>query len=114
MRAMPQRVILLQPLAPAKPAPGAACNGCGVCCAAEPCPLGHWLSAGNRGPCQALSWDEASRRYHCGALAAPERWLSWLPRRWALGLARRWIAAGAGCDCDYEVQSGAPDEAGAR
>ena len=30
--------------APAKPPVGAPCNGCGVCCLLEPCPLGVLLS----------------------------------------------------------------------
>ena len=46
---MSQRVILLQPAAPAQPRPWAPpCNGCGTCCAAEPCPLGMLLIARRR------------------------------------------------------------------
>ena len=35
-----RQAIHLHALAPAKPHTGAACNGCGVCCAWQPCPLG--------------------------------------------------------------------------
>ena len=42
---MPHAVIHLHPSAPPKPAEGAACNGCGVCCAWQPCPLGVLASA---------------------------------------------------------------------
>jgi len=34
------RTIAIHAAAPAKPALGEPCNGCGVCCAAEPCPVG--------------------------------------------------------------------------
>jgi hypothetical protein len=100
---MSARVILLQPLAPAKPAPGEPCNGCGVCCAAEPCPLGQVLSRRRTGECVALHWRQAGGRYGCGVLDEPGRWLPILPSRWARALARRWIAAGQGCDSDLEA-----------
>ena len=100
---MTQRIIHLHPLAPAKPDPAQACNGCGVCCAAEPCPLGMWLSRRRSGACVALSWNATQQRYLCGALSEPKRWLPWLPRRWAAALTRRWIAAAKGCDSDLMV-----------
>lgn len=93
---MRPQIILLQPAAPAKPPPGAACNGCGACCATEPCPVGMLRSLRRRGACRQLRWDEASSRYHCGLMAdgAP---------RWLRRLAARWIAAGIGCDADLEL-----------
>lgn len=95
-RAMPQpRVIEIHPDAPPKPAEGAACNGCGVCCLAEPCPLGVLISRRRHGACSALRWDGA--RYLCGVLAArPQGLAGWL--------VRRWIAAGQGCDCSLEPE----------
>lgn len=92
-----QRVILIQPQAPPKPGFGAPCNGCGVCCLAEPCPVGMLLSLKRHGACVALRWDEAACRYVCGALlAAP----------WPVNkLMQRWIAAGAGCDADFEASA---------
>ena len=104
---MSGRVILLHPQSPPKPALGQACNGCGVCCAAEPCPLGQWLSRRRHGACQALIWDAGTHHYRCGALADPGRWLPWLPAGLAHRLARRWIAAGHGCDSDFVTQSAA-------
>lgn len=92
----PKRVIKLRLDAPPKPAPGAPCNGCGVCCMAEPCPLGVVLSRRLAGRCVALRWNGA--RYVCGALSArPGGWRAWL--------VRRWIAAGAGCDCTLQTQA---------
>ena len=100
---MQRRVIFLQARAPAKPPPGQACNGCGACCAAEPCPLGAIIGRQLRGPCAALAWEEAAARYRCGAVTAPERHLPWLPAGWARRLALRWIAAGSGCDADFHI-----------
>lgn len=101
------RTIAIHPEAPAKPAWGQPCNGCGVCCLAEPCPVGMLLSRRRRGACAALRWDEASRRYRCGALVAPAEVLP-APLRWAAPpfarVAHRLIAAGQGCDCDLELE----------
>jgi len=100
--------------APAKPKVGAPCNGCGVCCLLEPCPLGVLLSGFREGACRALQWQADSLQYRCGAITQPQAeltkrlpWvlrplvpgLAWLLRRWA----KRWVAAGIGCDCDVQV-----------
>jgi hypothetical protein len=100
---MQQRLILLRPEAPAKPQSGFPCNGCGWCCAAEPCPLGMLVSRRRRGACAALVWDDAQGLYRCGVLQEPARFLPWLPRAWARRLVQRWIAASRGCDADYET-----------
>lgn len=102
------QVIWLQPLAPAKPALGAACNGCGVCCSWQPCPVGMLLSRRRQGACTALLWQDRPRHYRCALVdGARQRWPA-LPR-WAEAalrrLARRWIAAGAGCDSTLQVQT---------
>lgn len=109
----PGRVVWIEPDAPAKPAWGAPCNGCGVCCLIEPCPIGLLLSRRRRGPCVALRWVEAERRYRCGAVAAPGEVLGWGQGPWGRGLSAlarpvlaRWIAAGRGCDCDAQVEPG--------
>ena len=113
---MATTLIYLHPAAPAKPAVGAACNGCGLCCAWQPCPLGMLVSGRRQGACDALRWDEGARRYHCALVSGPSDLWPRLPA--ALGrplqaLARRWIAAGAGCDCDAEVEAVLPDGTGA-
>jgi hypothetical protein len=106
---MAHRVIYLQPGAPPKPEAGAPCNGCGLCCAWQPCPLGMLVSRRRSGACAALAWSPPEQRYHCAMLSAPHqvwprlgRWAAPLIKR----LARRWIAAGLGCDCQAEVAAG--------
>lgn len=91
--------------APSKPALGAPCNGCGLCCLAVPCPLGMWISRRRTGACAALLWCEGELRYQCGLLVEPARFTGWRRPwllRWLSKLARRWIAAGVGCDADLE------------
>jgi hypothetical protein len=102
------QVIHIHPEASSKPALGAPCNGCGVCCLAEPCPLGQVVSRKRSGACDALRWDGAQRLYRCGVLSDTEGVLG--PRwRWAAPLlhrlAVRWIAAGVGCDASLQVEA---------
>jgi hypothetical protein len=102
---MPFKTIHIHPEAPPKPAVGAACNGCGVCCLAEPCPVGMLVSRRRHGACAALLWSDERSRYLCGVASDPARfmaprWLAALAGRFAL----RWIAAGQGCDCDLEPE----------
>ena len=97
------QVIRIHPDAPAKPPMGTACNGCGICCLAEPCPLGVLLSRRRVGPCRALRWDDAAAAYRCGAVTDARAVLPGWPASWVRRLALRWIAAGRGCDSDAEV-----------
>ena len=103
---MKQRVILLHTQAPAKPPTGQVCNGCGVCCTAEPCPIGMLLSRRTRGACVALIWQPQMQRYGCGVVTQTwpglPRWLANALR--ALG--KRWISAGTGCDCKLQTTQG--------
>ena len=107
--------IPIHPLAPAKVAVGAACNGCGVCCLFAPCPLGIVLSRRRRGACDALRWDAVLVQYRCGAITAPQGVLTQSLPNALRGLAPvlapvlrrvglRWIAAGIGCDSNLEVE----------
>lgn len=106
--------ISIQPEAPSKPIPGAPCNGCGICCLIEPCPLGIVLSKRRHGACVAVQWSESLNLYRCGALNAPEMVLrsllsrhlqGWIPVfSWALAfVAGRWIAVNQGCDSSVEL-----------
>jgi len=104
---MRQRIIHIAPQAPRKPLLGQPCNGCGICCIAEPCPLGMVLSGRRTGPCVALRWDATAQRYDCGAVPAQSSaradlsWWQRLRRRLVL----RWIGAGVGCDCAWEAEA---------
>lgn len=101
-----QQIITIHVDAPAKPALGEACNGCGVCCAAEPCPVSLTLLWPHQAPCRALIWNEAEHRYLCGMVSDPARFLRWLPDRFSLAASRlfkRWIAADTVCDADVEL-----------
>lgn len=108
-RAQPtqRRLLMLHVQAPPKPAAGAACNGCGVCCAWQPCPAGMLVSRRRHGACAALLWDAYAARYRCGLASGARALWPGLPRsveRALAQLARRWIAAGTGCDCDLEAE----------
>lgn len=111
--AMQHQVIHIHAEAPLKPALGAPCNGCGVCCLAEPCPVGVIVSRRRHEACKALVWSPADRRYFCGLLVGPvgdagteriERawWQRWARAAWR-GWARRMISAGSGCDASLVV-----------
>ena len=100
---MQHRVILLRADAPTKPPTGAICNGCGLCCAHQPCPMGMLLSRRRQGRCRALTWQSSQRRYVCGVLVQPRRWLPWLPAALGKRLATRWISAAEGCDAAVET-----------
>ncbi len=108
------QVIHLHARAPQKPAVGTPCNGCGVCCASEPCPVGMVLSGRRRGSCTALRWDQDQVRYRCAAVSAPAsvmphgtRWLAPVFAR----MARRWITAGSGCDATLSATNVTPSGA---
>lgn len=99
-------VILIHSDAPPKPQAGQPCNGCGVCCISEPCPVGVLASRRRHGRCDALKWSDAEARYRCGladgsALDLPAPWAAARPL--LARLARRFIAAGVGCDCELRV-----------
>lgn len=101
--------------APPKPLEGAPCNGCGVCCLTEPCPLGVLLSGRRHGACVVVQWDEGAQHYHCTAVTAPRAALSQALPAWLHGaapigavvlsrLASRWISQGTGCDSSVQIQ----------
>ena len=106
---MSSQVILIHPDAPPKPAEGRPCNGCGVCCASEPCPVGVLASRRRHGACAALAWSPVDGRYRCGLISAPADWLPHALRGAAPLLARlamRFVAAGRGCDSSVTVERG--------
>jgi hypothetical protein len=67
------------------------------------------ISRRRKGACDALVWSGEEAVYRCGLLVTPDRFvgaglLRWPPvqRLW-LRWARRVIAAGQGCDADFEA-----------
>jgi hypothetical protein len=97
------QTLTLHATAPPKPALGERCNGCGICCAAERCPVALLFLPHGGGSCAALEWDGEAGRYLCGMARRPANYIAWLPRSWE-GAAGRWfavrIAAGTACDFD--------------
>ena len=125
-----ETLVWIQPDAPAKPQVGAPCNGCGVCCLAEPCPLGMLLSRRRRGACVALQWHPAPvGAYRCGVLShrmaaehaarlrreahgGPFAGMRWAWQKAMLRWTVRQIGAGAGCDSDALASVAKPADAG--
>nr|WP_316638587.1 hypothetical protein [uncultured Roseateles sp.] len=101
------RIIHIRTAAPAKPELGEPCNGCGLCCLLEPCPVGILVSRRRQGACSALLWSDEQARYRCGMVVEPQQFLPWLPV-WLQPLAARWarrlISAGKGCDAALQIQ----------
>jgi hypothetical protein len=59
---------------PIKPAFGQPCNGCGYCCAAEPCGIAReFIGADDQGPCPALECEGG--RFSCGMIVRPLAYL---------------------------------------
>ena len=105
---MPQsQIIHLHRAAPDKPLEGQPCNGCGVCCASEPCPVGILVSRKLKGACRALFWSADEQRYRCGLIVEPQQYLPRSLRglsRFVARLAYRYISAGSGCDSTLQAQ----------
>ena len=98
--------VMVHALAPAKPMSGQPCNGCGVCCALNVCPLGRLVYFKIHGPCPGSHWIDELRRYRCSLLDGrqdPVRGQPTLVARWV----SRAIAAGRGCDFDASIE---PDQ----
>ena len=109
-----EHTIPIHPRAPAKAPEGAACNGCGVCCLFEPCPVGIFLTGRRSGACAAVRWDDSLGKYRCGAVVSTRevlqqalpigaRWLAAVLAPILRRIGLRWIAAGTGCDSQLEV-----------
>lgn len=87
--------------APEKAPHGSPCNGCGYCCAAEPCEIAVEMLGATAGPCPAMEFDAG--RFWCGLIRHPSRHMG-LPTDFADEVLGRIIAAalgaGRGCDAD--------------
>jgi len=103
---MQTQTIELHPLAPPKPDLGARCNGCGICCAAEPCPVAYIFLFQFKGRCRALLWQNEELRYVCGMVVSPDQYVPFLPKRSRALMGRFFasrIAADYGCDLAADV-----------
>ena len=106
MKGMSPQTVGLHPLFPSKPDYGACCNGCGVCCALEPCPVAYIFLLQFKGKCRALLWQDETNRYVCGMVVCPDRYLSLIPERLRERAGKFFasrIAAGMGCDFAAEI-----------
>ncbi len=104
---METQVIHIHKDAPDKPQLGAPCNGCGVCCLAEPCPVGQVMFLRRSGPCPAVAWQTNTNRYQCGMVIAPSLHHRLIPLwadRFLANMFQRWIAAGKGCDSSADIE----------
>jgi hypothetical protein len=54
---------------PNKPRYKEACNGCGICCAIELCPVGEMAFPGASAPCPALKLTPDGSRTYCQLVA---------------------------------------------
>lgn len=100
------QIIELHRLAPAKPALHAPCNGCGICCAAEPCPVAILFLFQRKGRCHALLWQEDQLRYVCGMVIQPARYSRLIPKSISEVMGKFFasrIAANIGCDSTIEI-----------
>lgn len=87
---------------PLKPAYGEPCNGCGFCCAAEPCGIAREFIPDHpeEGPCLAMEFDAG--RFVCGMIRQPGRYMGlpdWGDAHMGALFAEA-LGAGKGCDAD--------------
>ncbi|MGE8128941.1 hypothetical protein ACQKQD_18370 [Methylobacterium sp. NPDC080182] len=90
---------------PEKPRFGEPCNGCGYCCALQPCAIAQeYLGAEDVGPCPALLFDHQDDRFRCGMVVSPTRFMFLPPDAEAdliLGtMFAEMLAVGRGCDSE--------------
>jgi len=112
MIAPQQQTIELDAQAPSKPVLGAPCNGCGICCAAAPCPVAILFLFQRKGRCRALLWQVENARYVCGMVVQPDYFSRVIPtfsRQWAGAFFASRISAGTGCDADIEISEPEPE-----
>lgn len=86
-----------------KPAHGAPCNRCGLCCVATVCPLGRHVLNQAAGPCPALQQDAEGAS--CGLVADPMRFARQRTLTHGVEAMRQaavvLIGSGTGCDARF-------------
>jgi hypothetical protein len=85
-----------------KPAHGAPCNSCGLCCINALCPVGEAQFGMRPGPCPAIM-PQASGHVLCGLMADPARFAPEKVMRHGAaavsGSVKMLNGSGEGCDC---------------
>jgi hypothetical protein len=100
------QIIEIHPMAPHKPEFGTHCNGCGVCCAAEPCPVAFIFLFQFKGRCRALLWQNDTGRYVCGMVVCSDQYVKLIPKRFRESMGKYFatrIATEVGCDFEAEL-----------
>lgn len=87
-----------------KPNFGEACNGCGTCCKAVPCPVARDVIGAREGPCPALEFDDG--RHWCGLIRNAHKHIFGLEDKpWASEPIREMLLASGAwqgqCDSDW-------------
>lgn len=94
--------------APEYPGYGKPCNGCGFCCAAQPCGLAEEFLGAKEGPCPAMEF--ADGRFRCGLVAHPSDYLGFPDFGNELVGGMIAEALGIGKGCDSEIAAPVPPE----
>lgn len=84
---------------PAYPGYGQKCNGCGLCCIDQPCPVADNLRVWKDGKCKALQLVDGV--YRCGMMTTPDKFTKYVPknkRAEAAANIRRQLGSGVYCD----------------
>lgn len=86
-----------------KPQYGTPCNGCGLCCQNEICPLGEIVFPRAQAPCPALVID--GERYVCDLIANPQKFRPLKASIYGIAEMRdaAVIGVGAGIGCDARL-----------
>ena len=93
-----------------KPAYGQPCNGCGLCCIAQQCPLSLAIF-GKRGVCPALERGEG-KTLTCGLVRSTGDYVADLPAWGGAALSEAFgLLLGAGVGCDGTMGGEEPEAA---
>lgn len=89
---------------PEKAPYGHPCNGCGLCCQNEVCPLGQIVFPRAQAPCPAL--ERNGERYVCGLVRHPEAYQPAKTALYGADALRKAAEIGVGADigCDAKMR----------
>jgi hypothetical protein len=86
--------------APEYPGYGKNCNGCGLCCAAEPCEIARDFAGITEAPCRAMQFEGG--RFVCGMVKNPSRYMDTPDFGGQIigGMFAKALGIGRGCDSE--------------